>query len=142
MFSTEFFRKLSVNVRDKYRKEIFEKGRDVNDKAWRVYKEPYKSRKQGNKFPFQESTKTTPILTGDLYRDFKPTKIKSTGFSIGWSISGQKVKSLNKQKRELSTTKQPLPEKVLNFITKEIKKEGDRKHIKPKSKTTKLKIGK
>ena len=142
MFTKEFFRGLSIEVMKNYRKHIFEDGKDVNNKKFKEYKEPYKSRKQGNKFPFQESTKTTPILTGDLYRDFKPTKIKTTGFSIGWSTWGQKVKSLNKQKRELSTTKQPLPEKVLNFITKEIKKEGDRKHIKPKSKTTKLKIGK
>ena len=38
MFTKEFFRGLSIEVMKKYRKHIFEDGKDVNDKKFKEYK--------------------------------------------------------------------------------------------------------
>ena len=142
MFSTKFFIKLGADVRDKYKKHIFEDGKDVNNKKFKEYKEPYKSRKKAGKFKRQESTKTLPILTGDLYRDLAVTKPTSTGFFLGWNVWGGKVISLNKQGRELTTKEKPLPDSVVNFMDKKAESYIHKTHIKPNCKTTKHKIGK
>ena len=144
MFSTKFFTKLGADVRDKYRKHIFEDGKDVNDKDFKGYKEPYKSRKQGNKFKRQNSSyanKTSPVLTGDLMRDLALSKVTNTGFFLGWNVWGSKVISLNKQGRELTTKEKPLPDSVVKFMDKKAESYIHKTHIKPNCKTTKHKIG-
>ena len=141
MFTKEFFRGLSVEVMKKYRKHIFEDGKDVNDKKFKEYKEPYKSRKKAGKFKRQESTKTLPVLTGDLYRDLAPSRWTDTGFFLGWIVWGGKVISLNKQGREITTKEKPLPDSVVKFMDKKAESYIHKTHIKPNCKTTKHKIG-
>ena len=46
MFSTKFFTKLGANVRDKYRKHIFAKARDVYGKSFKGYTSSYGARKR------------------------------------------------------------------------------------------------
>ena len=145
MFTKEFFRGLSIEVMKNYRKHIFEDGKDVNDKDFKGYKEPYKSRKQGNKFKRQNSSyanKVSPVLTGDLMNDLAVTKPSSTGFFLGWNVWGGKVISLNKQGREITTKEKPLPDSVVKFMDKEAESYIHKTHIKPNCKTTKHKIGK
>ena len=142
MFDSNFFRDLGEKVKEEYRKYIFVKGKDVYGKDFKQYKEPYKSRKREGKFKRQESTKTLPVLTGDLYRDLAVSKPSSTGFFIGWNVWGAKVISLNKQGRELTTKDKPLPDSVVRFMDKKLEKNIYKKHIKPNCKTTKHMIGK
>ena len=141
MFDSNFFRDLGEKVKEKYRIHTFVKGKDVNGKDFKEYKEPYKSRKKANKFKRQESTKTLPVLTGDLWRDLAVSKPSSTGFFLGWNTWGAKVISLNKQGREITTKEKPLPDSVVNFMDKKVESYIHKKHIKPNCKTTKHKIG-
>ena len=98
MFSAKFFLKLGADVRDEYRKDVFEKGKDVHGKSFKPYSQEYSELKKANTF--------------------------------------------NKQGRELTTKDKPLPDSVLNFMSKELCKYIDKKYIKPNCKTTKHKIGK
>ena len=51
MLDREFFTKLGANVRDKYRKHIFAKARDVYSKAFKGYTQDYKKYKsKGDNF--------------------------------------------------------------------------------------------
>tara|TARA_R110002096_G_scaffold291663_1_gene485929 strand:- start:121 stop:558 length:438 start_codon:yes stop_codon:yes gene_type:complete len=145
MFSAKFFLKLGADVRDEYRKDVFEKGKDVHGKSFKPYSQEYSELKKANTFKLQDSAyanKVTPVLTGALMEDLAVTKPTSTGFFLGWNVWGSKVISLNKQGRELTTKDKPLPDSVLNFMSKELCKYIDKKYIKPNCKTTKHKIGK
>ena len=142
MFTTEFFRELSVEVMKRYRKHIFKDGKDVNDNKFKPYSDEYGEKKRANSFKRQESTKTLPVLTGDLSRDLAPSKWSNTGFFLGWNVWGSKVISLNKQGRELTTKDKPLPDSVVKFMDKEAESYIHKTHIKPNCKTTKHKIGK
>ena len=137
MFSAKFFSELGAKVRDRYRKHIFEDCKDVNDNKFKPYSDEYGEQKRANTFKRQDSKyagKVTPVLTGDLMRDLALTKPTSTGFFLGWNVFGSKVISLNKQGRELTTKDKPLPDSVLNFMSKELCKYIDKKYIKPNCK--------
>ena len=145
MFSAKFFTKLGANVRDKYRKHIFDDGKDVNDDLFKEYSDEYGEQKRANSFKRQDSkyaSKISPVLTGDLMRDLALSKVTNTGFFIGWNVWGSKVISLNKQGREITTKDKPLPDSVVKFMDKKAESYIHKTHIKPNCKTTKHKIGK
>ena len=145
MFTKEFFRGLSIEVMKKYRKHIFEDGKDVNDKKFKPYSKEYGERKRANTFKLQDSdyaNKVSPVLTGALMEDLAVTKPSCTGFFLGWNVWGSKVISLNKQGREITTKDKPLPDSVVKFMDKEAESYIHKTHIKPNCKTTKHKIGK
>ena len=126
MLDKKDFIKIGANVRDNYRTHIFTKGLDVNDRKFRGYKEPYKSLKQSGKL-FRQATQfansTAPILTTDLLRDYGSVySTSSKGFKMGWSISGGKIKGLQKRGRLLTTTQKALPDAVAKFLDNEIDK--------------------
>ena len=119
MLDKKFFRELSSNVVNMYRKHTFEKGLDVNSKKFKRYTPEYSKAKKSGKLKRQSKkfkNKVTPVLTGDLFRDFKVIRVKSTGFSFGTVTQGGKVVGLNKMGRELSTSSTPIPENIQEFI--------------------------
>ena len=145
MLDNKFFLKVGPKVRDRYRKHIFEDAKDVYDKKFKTYEEPYGSRKRANKFKRQASkyaNTTAPVLTTDLLRHFRLIRTSENGFQFGFITRGSVVQSLNKRGRVLSAKIQPLPQSTINYILEEAKKFTDKKlkTIIPKSKT--IKVGK
>ena len=128
MLDKRFFRKLAPNVVNMYRIHTFEKGLDVNSKKFKKYSPEYARRKRSGKIKKQaEEFKdiVSPVLTGDLFRDFKVRKIGNNGFSFGTVTQGGKVVGLNKMGRKLSTSSTPIPEDIQEFIAKEASNYGD-----------------
>ena len=146
MLDREFFQKEGANTRDRYRDHIFRKAKDIKGSTFKPYKsKEYAQRKQAGKFKrFTKGDKpTSPVLTGDLLRDYSLVEVSNNGFAIGWIAQGAKVEWLKDNGRVLTTSKQPLPEKILkNLFSKAnlyIKKKT--KKVIP-NKTVKHKIGK
>ena len=123
MLDKKFFIKVGANTRDKYRKHIFAKARDVYGKAFKGYTSEYGKKKRANKFKEQHGRSlntNAPILTGALLNDFgSHFKVSNTGFELGWAAQGAKIKWLKDMGRVLSTSNQPLPEKVIQYLSKE-----------------------
>ena len=146
MLDTQFFIKIGANVRDRYRKHIFQDAKDINDDNFEPYSKGYGERIRADKFKRQASqyaNSKAPVLTSDLLRDYSLIKTSSTGFQIGWTTFGARVEHLRKMGRVLTTSDKPLPTKVFKYLTTEahkyIKKGSDK--LIPK-KTTRHKIGK
>ena len=119
MLDKKFFRELSSNVVNMYRKHTFEKGLDVNSKNFKDYTPEYARRKRSGNIKRQSSQfkdRVTPVLTGDLFRDFKVIKVKPDSFSFGTVAHGGKVQGLNKMGRKLSTSSTPIPKNIQEFI--------------------------
>jgi len=143
MLDREFFTKLGANVRDKYRKHIFAKARDVYSKAFKGYTQDYKKYKsKGDNFRQMRKYANThaPVFTGDLLRDYSLIKTSTSGFQIGWIKDGAKVTWLKKMGRVLTSPDQPLPRGIIQYIQTQ-----GHSYIKKKlgkNKTTIHKIGK
>ena len=128
MLDKRFFRQLAPNVVNMYRIHTFEKGLDVNSQEFDDYSPKYGQRKRAGKFKRQSiqfKDRVSPVLTGDLFRDFKVIKIDGHSFSFGTVTQGGKVVGLNKMGRELSTSSTPIPENIQEFIDKETSNYGD-----------------
>ena len=122
MLDKKFFRELAQNVVNMYRNHIFDKGLDVKGKKFKSYSKEYGESKRAKKFKRQANefaNKTSPVLTGDLFRDFKLKRIKGDGFSFGTVSHGGKVIGLGKLGRDISTSKTPIPSNIAKFIVKE-----------------------
>ena len=119
MLDREFFTKLGANVRDKYRKHIFAKARDVYSKSFKGYTQDYKKYKsKGDNFRQDRNFANThaPVFTGDLLRDYSLIKTMRNGFQIGWIKDGAKVTWLKKMGRVLTSPDQPLPRGIIQYI--------------------------
>ena len=142
MLDATFFRRIGPNVRDRYRKHIFQDAKDVFGKPFKAYTSKYGQAKRANKFKRQASqyaNSKAPVLTSDLLRDYSLIKTASRGFQIGWTTLGARVEWLKKMGRVLTTPQQPLPEKIISYLSKEA-----HGYIKKKlgpNKTTTYKIG-
>ena len=125
MLDNKDFISIGANVRDKYRTHIFTKALDVNDKPFSsVYDSKYKALKSAGKLPRQQKgfgKINSPIVSTDLLRDFGSIySTSNNGFKMGWSVSGAKIKSLEKQKRFLTTKEKALPNNVAKFLDKQV----------------------
>ncbi len=146
MLDKTFFTRVGPNTRDRYRRHIFDDAKDVKGKKFKGYstygskwvtmnvkksfrqsapKEgySYSQAKKGKMFPRQDdkyANTTAPVLSGDLYKDFGSImRISSTGFEFGWAAQGAKIKWLKDMGRVLSASNQPLPDKVIQYLSKE-----------------------
>ena len=142
MLDRTFFLRIGPNVRDRYRDHIFKKALDVFGKPFKAYTSKYGQRKKAGKFKRQASqyagTKA-PVLTSDLLRDYSLIKTASDGFQIGWASLGSRVEGLKKMGRVLTSSRQPLPDGVIKYLSTEA-----HSYIKKKlgpSKTTTHRIG-
>ena len=132
MLDFNFFKTVGVNVVNMYRVHIFDEGKDIDDKKFKKYSTKYGEKKRANKFKKQSSdhAKTTsPVLTGDLYRDFKliMSSIKKDGFMFGTVVHGGKVESLKELGRNLYRDKKVLPTHVAEYFEKEVIKYTEKK---------------
>ena len=121
--NANFFRRLGANVRDRYREHIFGKAKDVHGKPFKKYSSKYAERKVANKFKRQASnyaSSKAPVLTSDLLRDFTLVSADRGGFRVGWASQGAKVKWLAKVGRELTTKRQPFPNKLNKYMEREV----------------------
>ena len=124
MLDTKFFIRVGANVRDKYRKHIFAKARDVYGKSFKGYSKEYGDAKRANKFKGQSGRSlntNAPILTGALLNDFTLIKTMSNGFQLGWAAQGAKIKWLKKLGRVLTEPNQPLPKGIIQYISSEVR---------------------
>ena len=122
LLDKEFFSELSPNVVNMYRKHIFEDGKDSKGKKFKKYSSKYGKAKKGGKIKRQATqfkNKTSPVLTGDLMRDFKERKILSNGLDFGTVTEGGKVEALSNLGRNLSTASDPIPKEIAEFIVEE-----------------------
>jgi len=141
MLSRNYFMNIAPIVRDMYRKHIFSKALDVHGAPFKSYTTQYGERKRGNKFKRQSTeykNSRAPVLTGDLYGDFKVLKIMNNGFQLGWAAFGSRVIHLGKMGRVLSADNQVFPDKVERFIDKATSRRVRKKL--PKNKTIRFKI--
>ncbi len=144
MLDKKFWTEVGPNVRDKYRKHIFRKARDVYSRAFKGYTSSYKEFKQkgNNKRQMSEFANShAPVFTGDLLRDFGTVyKETNNGFTMGWSTYGARIEQLAKRGRFLSTDDQPLPTGIINYMMGRAKPFTDKKlkRLLPKSKTYKI----
>ena len=102
MLDKMFFLKIWPNVRDRYRKHIFQDAKDINDKPFKAYSAEYGARKRADKFKRQASqyaNSNAPVLTSDLLRDYSLIKTMTNGFQIGWITLGARVEALKKMGR-------------------------------------------
>ena len=142
MLDATFFRRIGPNVRDRYRKHIFQDAKDVFGKPFKAYTSKYGQNKRANKFKRQASqyaNSNAPVLTSDLLSDYSLIKTMRNGFQIGWITLGARVEALKKMGRVLTTPQQPLPDGVISYLSKEA-----HGYIKKKlgpNKTTTYKIG-
>ncbi len=142
MLDKMFFIKIGPNVRDRYRKHIFQDAKDVFGKPFKAYTSKYGQNKRANKFKRQASqyaNSNAPVLTSDLLRDYSLIKTMTNGFQIGWTTLGARVEALKKMGRVLTTKSQPMPDDVISYLSKEA-----HGYIKKKlgpNKTTTYKIG-
>tara|TARA_Y100001973_G_C5192028_1_gene331601 strand:+ start:1048 stop:1488 length:441 start_codon:yes stop_codon:yes gene_type:complete len=146
MLDKKFFLKEGANTRDDYRDHIFRKALDVHGNKFKQYKsKKYQNKKAAGGFKTQNRGYPlfAPVLTGDLLNDYSLIETSNNGFIIGWNIQGAKVGWLKDNKRELTTSKQPLPEKILKklFAKAKLYIKKEKRKIIPR-KTTRHKIGK
>ena len=139
----KFFLELAPNVVNLYRKHTFDKAKDIKDKKFKKYSKEYGELKRAGKLKRQSTAfaKTTaPVASGDLYRDFKVIKVKSTGFSFGTVSEGGKVEALKKMGRVMYTSKDPVPRHIDDFVEKEVAEYADKQLGKIKMKDIILKF--
>ena len=148
MLDAAFFLRVGPIVRDRYRKHIFKDAKDVFGNNFKPYKKNkkgisvYGKRKKANKFTRQSSQYSgslAPVLTSDLLRDFSLIRTSPNGFQIGWLVYGARINHLSKMGRVLTADNQPLPNKVIQYLSKEARSYNMKKL--PKGKKT-YRIGK
>ena len=144
MLDKQFFITHGPIIRDRYRKHIFDKAKDVYGKPFKGYstygskwvtmnvkksfrqsapKEgySYSQAKKGKMLKRQDeafANKNSPVASGDLYRDFGIMRTTSDGFQMGWAIWGAKIKWLKDMGRRLSTSDQPIPKELIEYLRK------------------------
>ena len=122
MLDATFFRRVGPNARDRYREHIFGKAKDVYGKPFKGYSKEYGTAKRANKFKRQSSQYSgtkAPVLTSDLLRDFSLIRTSPNGFQIGWNEHGAIINHLAEMGRVLTADNQPLPNKVIRYLSKE-----------------------
>ena len=121
LLDKNFFHKLGINVVNMYRNHTFKKGLDYKGKKFKKYSTEYTKAKRTGTLFRQDSNyknKTSPVLTGDLWRDFKFIRETSEDFTFGTVAHGAKVDSLEKLGRIIATSKS-IPKHISDFILEE-----------------------
>lgn len=150
MLDKKFWLDVGKRVVTRYRSWIFDdagggkNAKDVYGNPFPPYKRPYSTRKATGKLKRQASKhrdSTSPVLTGDLMRDFKLRKTTEEGFTFGTTSHGSKVKSLDRNNRTISDAEKPIPDDIRDFLMEEATKYVNKKRLLPRKKTPKINIG-
>ena len=156
MLDKEFFNELGKDVRDMYRKLIFDpagggaKAKDVYGKDYKDYSSGYREAKRSGTLVGEDGTpqhkkfknSTAPVLTGQLMNSFDTMKASNKGFGFGTITQRGKVKKLANMGRVVFANEKPVPDEVAEFIMKEMTKDvkGAFKKIRKKIKRKKINI--
>ena len=135
MLDKKFWLDIGKNVVSRYREAIFDnvgKGsgaRDVFDNPYPQYSREYAIKKRSGTIKRQKASfkgSNAPVLSGDLFNDFKLRKTDDSGFTFGTTSWGGKVKSLEKLGRVISSDKKALPDKVVDYIEEQAEAYGEK----------------
>ena len=151
MLDKSFLNELGKDVRDMYRKLIFDpagggKGaKDVYGKDYKRYSSSYGAAKKTGALSEQHEKhkdSRSPVLTGQLMNSFDSVGSHSNGFGFGTTTQKGKVKKLSNMGRAVSTNEKPIPDEVAKFIMKEMTKDvkGAFKKIRKAIKRKKINI--
>ena len=156
MLDKTFLNELGKDVRDMYRKLIFDPAgggkaaKDVYGKAYNSYSSSYGSSKRTGELSGIDGTpqdkkfkdSKAPVLTGQLMRSFDTMKASDNGFGFGAMTQKGKIKKLTNMGRVVSENKKPVPDEVAKFIMKEFDKDvkGAFKKIRKAIKRKKINI--
>ena len=156
MLDKSFLNELGKDVRDMYRKLIFDpagggKGaKDVYGKEYKRYSSGYGAAKKTGELSDIDGTpqhkkhkdSKSPVLTGQLMNSFDSVGSHSNGFGFGTTTQKGKVKKLSNMGRAVSTNEKPIPDEVAKFIMKEMTKDvkGAFKKIRKAIKRKKINI--
>ena len=156
MLDKQFFNELGKDVRDKYRKHIFDPSgggkdaKDVHGKQYSSYSTEYSIAKKTGELSGIDGTpqhqkfkdSKAPVLTGQLMNGFDNMVPHSGGFGFGAITERGKIKHLANMGREVTTNAKPVPDEVAKFIMKELTKDvkGAFKKIRKKIKRKKINI--
>ena len=151
MLDKAFLNELGKDVRDMYRKLIFDpagggKGaKDVYGKEYKRYSSGYGAAKKTgtlNEQHEKHKDSRSPVLTGQLMNSFDSVGSDSGGFGFGTTTQKGKVKKLANMGRAVSTNEKPVPDEVAKFIMKEMTKDvkGAFKKIRKAIKRKKINI--
>ena len=143
MLDKKFFFKVGPQIVSCFRKQIFMKGKDINGNKFKEYSKEYAEAKSANTFKRQATefkNRVTPVLTGDLMRDWTMRKTTSRGFTFGTMSHGGKVESLAKKGRVITKKSKPIPDKCSKLLNREAKRYTGGKLKKKCNKKTILKI--
>ena len=143
MLDRNFFFTIGPKIVACFRKKIFMEGKDIDGNSFPAYSPMYAIAKASNKFKRQASefkNKNTPVLTGDLMRDWTMRKQSSSGFTFGTMSHGGKVKSLEAKGRVITKSDKPIPDDCNDLLMREANKYTKKKLNKQFKKTTTIKI--
>ena len=143
MLDKNFFFKTGPEIVACFRKSIFMKGEDVEGTKFKPYSKSYATAKATGKLKRQASEfkdKVTPVLTGDLMRDWTMRKTSSKGFQFGTMSHGGKVESLSNKGRVITSKDKPMPDKCFDLLMRKSNLYTKKKLKKRFNKTTRIKI--
>ena len=142
-YKKSFWKKLGDEISDKIRVDTIS-GKDVKGKAFRPYTTDYANRKSSGKFKRQSSTSRKPDLqlTGDMMRNLQTRGATADGATIGWSGTlAQRVQWNDDMKRTVTSTAQPLSDKIEKFAINQLGRITDANIKKYASKPINFRIG-
>ena len=156
MLDKKFFNELAKDVRDKYRKLVFDpagggkSAKDVHGKPYKQYSTGYGTAKRAgglkgiDKTPQHKKHKDSrsPVLTGLLMNSFDSIGSHTQGFGFGSTSQKGLIKKLSNMGRDVTTNAKPVPNEVAEFIMDEMTKDvkGAFKKIRKKIKRKKINI--
>ncbi len=149
MLDKKFWLQIGKRVVTRYRSWIFDdagggkNAKDVHGDPFPPYKRQYSRKKTTGRLKRQVAkhrNSTSPVLTGDLMRDFKLRKTTEEGFTFGTTSWGAKVKSLDRNDRTISSKDKPIPDDIRDFIMEEATEYVNKNRLIP-NKKVKINIG-
>ena len=143
MLDKNFFFKTGPQIVACFRKSIFMDGKDIDGNNFKPYLKEYAEAKSENTFKRQATEfkdKVTPVLTGDLMRDWTMRKTTSRGFTFGTLSHGGKVESLAKKGRVITKKSKAIPDKCNTLLNREANAYVKKKLNKQFKKTTRINI--
>ena len=156
MLDKSFFNELGKDVRDMYRKLIFDpagggkNAKDVFGSNYKSYSKEYGDAKRagilkgidGTPQDQKHKNSRSPVLTGQLMNSFDTVGSHSEGFGFGTTTQKGKAKKLADMGRVVFSNAKPVPDEVAKFIMQEMTKDvkGAFKKIRKKIKRKKINI--
>ena len=142
-YKRSFWKKLGDEISDKIRVDTIS-GKDVKGNPFGPYTTDYANRKASGKFKRQSSTSRKPDLqlTGDMMRNLQTRGATADGVTIGWSGTlAQRVQWNDDMGRTVTSTAQPLSDKIEKFAINQLGRITDANIKKYASKPINFRIG-